>query len=116
MIPMEPWRVDWQNGRSDNMVMKYVALIVLFGVMCPAAEQAPKPACNAKNHGLFWPEEVNSSHDAERLLFQSGELEMCSLVVWKYKWEHLSVNARDVAEETHPFASKPGKAAAKQNN
>lgn len=25
---------------------------------------------------------------------------MCSLVVWKYKWEHLSVNVRDLAKET----------------
>jgi hypothetical protein len=96
--------------------MKYVALVVLFGVICPAAEKAPKPACNAKNQGQFWPEEANSDHSAARLLYQRGELEMCSLVVWKYRWEHLSVNARDVAKERHPFPSESEKTSAKQNN
>ena len=96
--------------------MKYLALVVLFGVMCPASDQAPKPACNAKNQGQFWPEKANSDHAAARLLYQRGELEMCSLVVWKYRWEHISVNARDVAKQSHPFASESGKKAAEQNN
>ena len=96
--------------------MKYGALMFLFGVMSVAAEQTPKPACNARNQGQFWPEEANSDHAAARLLYQRGELQMCSLVVWKYRWEHVSVNARNVAKEGHPSASKSEEAAAKQNN
>jgi len=96
--------------------MKYVALVVLFGVISLAAEQAPKPTCNEKRQGQLWPEEANSDHAAARLLYQRGELEMCTLVVWKYRWEHLSVNARDMAKERHPFASEAGKAAGQQNN
>jgi hypothetical protein len=96
--------------------MKYAALIVLFGVLCSAAEQTPKPACDARNQGQFWPAEANSDHAAARLLYQRGELEMCSLVVWKYKWEHISVNARNAAKEGHPFASESERAAAKEKN
>jgi hypothetical protein len=96
--------------------MKHLALLVLFGVVCPAADRTPKPACNAKNQGQFWPEEANSDHSAARLHYQRGDLEMCTLAVWKYKWQHISVNARDVAKESHPVASEPGKKAAAQNN
>jgi hypothetical protein len=85
--------------------MKYVVLLALFGAM-GVAEQGRKPVCNARNRGRFWPEEANFSQDVARQLYQRGELEMCSLVVWKYKWEHISVNVRDLAKATHPLTSE----------
>jgi hypothetical protein len=71
--------------------------------MCFAG-QAPKPACNARSQGQFWPPEANVSKDAVWRLYQQGNLEMCSLGVWKYKWERLSVNIRDLAKAKRPAA------------
>jgi len=44
-----------------------------------------------------------------------GDLEMCSLDVWKYKWESMSINAQAVARARHSQASKQGKTDAKEN-
>ena len=99
---------------GDNMVMRYLATLILFGAICFAGV-ARKPVCNARNQGQFWPQEANFSHDAARQLYQRGELEMCSLVVWKYRWEHLSVNARDLARGKHASTSESGKAAAEES-
>jgi hypothetical protein len=76
--------------------------------MCFAVE-ARKPACNARNQGRFWPEETNSNKDAARQLYQSGELEMCSVTVWSYRWKHVSVNVRDLAKGKHSLASESRK-------
>lgn len=81
-------------------MMKRFAFIALFGAMC-LAEETRRPVCNARNQGQFWPAEANSSQEAARQLAQRGELEMCSLVVWKYRWEHISVNVRSLAKAKH---------------
>ena len=72
-----------------------------MGVLC-LADEAQKPPCKAGNQGHFWPEEANSSQDTARQFYQRGELEVCSVVVRKYKWEHVSVNVRDLAKQKHP--------------
>jgi hypothetical protein len=77
-----------------------LALLSLMGVISVAlcgAEEARKPACNKKNQGQFWPAEANVRGDAVLQRFQEGNLEMCSLAVWKYRWERVSVNVRDLA-------------------
>jgi len=88
--------------------MKWVAFIALCGVMC-FAEEARKPVCNAQNRGQFWPAEANFSKDAARLFYQRGELEMCSQAVWKYRWERMSVNVRDLGKGRQPLASESRK-------
>ena len=92
--------------------MKIVSLIAFFGAIC-LAQDAQKPVCNAKTQGQFWPAEANSGPDAVRRLTQSGEIEMCSQGVWRYKWEHLSVSVRDLAKGKDPApqskTSGPGK-------
>lgn len=40
---------------------------------------------------------------------------MCSLDVWKYKWEPMSINARALATAKHSQSSQPGKTDAKEN-
>ncbi len=83
--------------------MKYAACLALFTALC-YGEPAKKPVCNATNRGQFWPEEANSSREAARRFYQGGELELCALGVWKYRWERMSVNARVVANKKgHPF-------------
>lgn len=89
------YRGSSRAGLGNNTLMRTVALLVVLGAVCFAGEVG-KPACNAENHGRLWPEAANASPDAARLLSRSGELEMCSLVVWKYRWERLSVNVRDL--------------------
>lgn len=82
--------------------MKFLIIFVLLAVgsgtvcFCGAAP-VPRMKCNARNDGKFWPEEANYNSVVARQLFQQGDLEMCTLVVWKYRWEHLSVNARRLA-------------------
>jgi hypothetical protein len=91
--------------------MKYVALVVLAGALCFAEQPrepvlASKPVCNAANKGNLWPDAANSSPDAGLALFERGELERCTLVHatfgMKYKWQRLSVNARELAKEKQP--------------
>lgn len=88
--------------------MKRVALLALFAVIGLDGEPR-KPACTARNQGQFWPAEANASPSAARQSVQRGDLEICSLAVWKYRWERLSVNVRDMAKGEHPANSKPRK-------
>ena len=84
--------------------MKYIALFSLFGAMS-LPHRADKPACNARIQGQFWPNEANSNRFAVHQLYQSGELEMCSIEVWKYRWEHISVNIRDLEKPRRSVTS-----------
>jgi hypothetical protein len=86
--------------------MKTAALIGFLGAVC-LAQDTQKPICNAKTRGQFWPAEANSSPEAARRLTQSGEIEMCSQGLWKYRWEHLSLNVRDLANSQHPETPQP---------
>jgi hypothetical protein len=88
--------------------MKYVLALILVGAISFAGE-AGRPACNSRNHGQFWPEQANLNSKEAHKLFQSGELEMCSLVVWKYKWTYLSVNARKLSKGSQPAAAESKK-------
>jgi len=91
--------------------MKSLPVLALFGILC-FADQPTQPECNAANRGHFWPEEANSDRALARKLYQSGELEMCSLVppkytiYWNYKWLHISVNAHSAAKTKTAQPSK----------
>ena len=91
---------------GKNTIMKPVVLAALCAAMCFAGEPR-KPACTARNQGQFWPAEANSNPTAARQAVQRGDLEICALGVWKYRWERLSVNARDGAKR--PLPAKPRK-------
>ncbi|HYL73641.1 MAG TPA: hypothetical protein VEU96_05520 [Bryobacteraceae bacterium] len=95
--------------------MRYAAAFILLGTML-FAEEAQKPACSAKTLGQFWPEDANVSRDAARQFYQSGELEMCSMVVWKYKWKHISVNVRDLGKGKRPAAAETKRAGGEVSN
>jgi hypothetical protein len=87
--------------------MKVAASLFLSAALACAAPNE-KPACKAGNNGQFWPPEANSGHAAFQHFAQSGELQICTLVVWKYQWEFLTVN---VHAKTH----KPATASKKAN-
>ena len=73
---------------------------VLIGALGLAGSNQ-KPACNTETLGQFWPSEANVNRDVARRLYQRGELEMCSLSVWKYKWERVSVSVHDLRRNAH---------------
>src|SRR5262245_7739908 len=77
--------------------MRCVAVIFLLSAIC-AAEQAQKPACNKANQGKLWPAEANVNTELARQSYQEGALEMCTLSVWKYRWERLSVNVHNLSK------------------
>jgi hypothetical protein len=81
--------------------MKYAVLMALLCALCFAGDEA-KPACNAKNRGKFWPEEANADRIAAQRLYAQGELEMCSQAVWKYRWQHLSIDVHALAQGQLP--------------
>jgi len=87
--------------------------VVVLGVgllmPCPAETGAAhKPACNSRHQSQLWPDEANHSPGVARRLYQHGELEMCSLVVWKYRWQNVSVNIRDAKRmQEHRTAPPP---------
>jgi hypothetical protein len=75
------------------------------------ADEVPKPPCNAVNHGRLWPEAANSSPDVAGQLSRSGELEMCTVSIWKYRWKRLTVDIREL-EKGHPAAAKSSETSA----
>jgi hypothetical protein len=90
--------------------MNYLAAILLL-VATHTAEAGKKPACNAAHHGRLWPAEANGSTEAARQFYQRGELEMCSLDVWKYKWQRLSVNVHELSKRTQQASNSAAQSA-----
>jgi hypothetical protein len=92
--------------------VKPTACLLVFALALGASQQGThtetgqdaKPACKAGNNGEFWPREANGNHAAFQQFYQSGELQMCTLVVWKYKWQYLSVNIHDKDHTRHSAA------------
>src|SRR5260370_1319712 len=94
--------------------VRYVASIALFATLC-LAEQPRKAPCNASHAGQFWPEEANVDREAAHRLYQQGKLEMCSLAVWKYRWESISVNVRGPGTAKSPVTAKSRNASAAES-
>jgi hypothetical protein len=98
--------------------MKSLPAIAVLALLC-SADPIPQPECTEANHGRFWPEEANADRALARRLYQSGELEMCSLtppkysIYWRYKWQHVSVNAKTAAKVK---GAQPSKAAAEPSH
>jgi hypothetical protein len=81
--------------------MKRIILCVLVAASGLAKEQesvAQKPACRAAIHGHFWPETANTDTNAARKLAQCGTLEICTTTGWRYKWQPVTVNVRQLGK------------------
>ena len=95
--------------------MKKLLLLCFLPAVLVWAQETPRPACNALHQGKFWPEAANTDPAAARRAAQCGQLEMCTLQVWRYKWKALTVHvARSANSEpstdrkcTQPLASPP---------
>jgi hypothetical protein len=81
--------------------MKRIILCLLVAACGLAKEQEPtvqRPACRASNRGQFWPQAANSDPKAARALSQCGSLEICTTTTWKYKWQPVTVNVRQLGK------------------
>lgn len=73
----------------------------LLLLMVPAsfAEDQTKPKCNKQVHGRFWPDEANQDPKLAQTLAKTGELELCVIRRWRYRWEPMTVRLRDLLDK-----------------
>jgi hypothetical protein len=96
--------------------MKRLPAIAILALMC-SADQPKQPECTKKIQGFFWPQAANADKELARKLYQSGELQMCAVTLskyaisWKYKWQFVSVNARDLGKGKRSENAKSAPAA-----
>lgn len=69
---------------------------LLLSVGALSAEEAAKPPCTPALNGQLWPAQANSDKALARKLFQTGDLELCSVNVWRYRWQHMSVSYKSL--------------------
>ena len=94
--------------------MKLIATLLLCAALCGATE-AVRPACNASNRGRFWPEAANQSGAAAQQAARRGELQMCTIGLWKYRWEALVVAVpRTSKPATEPEHESPASTAVEE--
>ena len=67
-----------------------VASILLAGAS--VGQDPAKPRCSARLQGQFWPEQANQDAKLARALSRTGELELCTLWGWRYRWQSVSVH------------------------
>jgi len=66
-------------------------LILVLELACCSARQPAKPPCNAKNQGEVWP--------APKARAACVPVEICTLEVWKYRWEPATVDVSRMAKD-----------------
>jgi len=66
-----------------------VLLISTVTLVSSVAQPAAKPRCNAHHSGDLWPAHPDACHP----------LEMCTLDVWKYRWERVTVDVSQLGKD-----------------
>src|SRR5215469_15401923 len=59
-------------------------------MVCCFAQQSGKPACTARTQGMAWREQ--NARNA------CGEIQVCTLNVWKYRWQPVTVHVSQLAK------------------
>ena len=72
------------------MLMRWLA-IALLTAACSQGNEPRKPPCNARNRGELWPKSTDRS--------DQRPIEMCTLNVWKYHWEQVTVSISQLAKD-----------------
>lgn len=89
--------------------MRWSVLLLLLVLPC-LAEDLTRPPCNARNRGQFWPEQANSDREAARQAARCGELQVCTVGLWRHHWEPLTVHVTQLgkgARQEIPGCGKP---------
>ena len=84
--------------------MKRIILCLLLsaGGLANTPQSPGKPACRAAIRGQFWPDAANNDSKAAVQLAQCGALEMCTSTAWRYKWQPVAVNVRQMGKTPQP--------------
>jgi len=84
-----------------------LACVVLLAASGFAAAEE-KPSCNKSRVGQFWPAEANDSPLKATQFARSGDLEVCALKGWHYRWTQPSVSIEQLrGEKKHGPAAPP---------
>ena len=90
--------------------MRWFVALVLLAIPCCAGE-AGKPPCNKQNRGRLWPDQANTDPAALKQAGQRGELQMCTLGAFRYRWQPLTVHVSQLGKgrqvTRHPSAPPP---------
>ncbi len=79
--------------KMENILVRpRLLLIPLLMQVSGWARQPEKPPCNEHNRGAVWPARAN--RDA------CHAVEMCTLNVWKYRWEPVTVPISRLAKDS----------------
>lgn len=76
--------------------LKPFVLLVFLATFALAGSTAVRPECNKSMAGKLWPPTALKDKETFRQLSQSGELQVCARTTWHYRWQSLTVNARDL--------------------
>jgi hypothetical protein len=69
--------------------LKWLLIPVVMWV-CAWGRDAEKPRCDAQHRGELWPADVRHGEGAQQ---------MCTLDVWRYRWEPVTVSVSQLGKE-----------------
>lgn len=72
------------------------SLLLLADLPGRGGELDKRPSCNADQLGRFWPASANDSRQSVYELSKTGELELCTRGIFRYRWEALTVSYKDL--------------------
>ena len=80
-------------------------LLLVLAFVIPMLAETPKPVCDQKSRGRFWPEEANRDRKLMFELSRQGQLEMCSAhgkLAKKFQWETVGVHVSQLPRTEEP--------------
>ena len=80
------------------MHLTLVTALLAAGALAKSSDRVDRPVCTVAIHGQFFPAAANSDAVAARQLAQCGALEICTRSGWKYKWQPVAVNVRQLGK------------------
>ncbi len=88
-----------QNGSVMRWIFLFAACSLCF------AEDAGRPQCNSRRSGELWPRIANFDPALRSKLNHCGQLQMCSLQIWRYKWKPVSVHVSQLGKAPQPVSA-----------
>jgi hypothetical protein len=77
--------------------VRWILTLLLPAAACLAEEA--KPPCNARNQGRLWPARAETDGAFARRAARCGELELCALAGWRYRWQRVTVHVSQLGKK-----------------
>ena len=90
--------------RLQNGIVMRLIFIVAACALC-IADDAGKPQCNSRRQGELWPRAANFDSVLRSKLNHCGQLEICGLQIWRYKWKPVSVHVSQLGKQPQPVSA-----------